>query len=187
MMQQKAINELNLLALRQHYTNPHGLYNMLREKDKIYFDETSQSWLVTSYDAITAILNDVRFVSGLGAAANSSSPHMSSLKRLILFKSGESHKYIQSAILRSLALMAKQMLPTVQNFARTAITTVHKNGEMDVVREFASPISLFTIAHVLGIPLHDQIKLQQLERWSYTFVNASSGYFSGDMQDIKKL
>jgi cytochrome P450 len=84
-MQNKTTNDINLLALRKHYTNPYGLYTILREKDQIYFDETSQSWLVTSYDAITALLNDARFVSGLGAAANSSSPHLSSLKRLNLF------------------------------------------------------------------------------------------------------
>lgn len=186
-MYNKTTNDINLLALRKHYTNPYGLYTTLRAKDQIYFDDTSQSWLVTSYDAITAILNDARFVSGLGAAANSSSPHMSSLKRLNLFMSGESHQYIQSAILRSLAFIAKQMSPTIRNFACTAITTVREKGEMDVVRDFASPISLFTIAHVLGIPLHDQIELQQLEKWSYTFTNALSGYFSGDMQDIQKL
>ncbi len=89
------MDDPNLLALRKHYTNPYGLYTRLREKDQIYFDETSQSWLVTSYEAVTALLNDARFVSGLGTAANSSSPYLSSLKRLTLFMSGEAHKYMQ--------------------------------------------------------------------------------------------
>jgi pimeloyl-[acyl-carrier protein] synthase len=186
-MQNKTTNDINLLALRKHYTNPYGLYTRLREKDQIYFDETSQSWLVTSYEAITALLNDARFVSGLGTAANSSSPYLSSLKRLTLFMSGEAHKYMQNTILKSLALIAKQMLPTIRNFVRSAITTVYEKGEMDAVKDFASPISLFVIAHALGIPLQDQRELQQLERWSSTFINASSGYFSGEIQDIQKL
>src|SRR5262249_47224329 len=50
------------------------------------------------------------------------------------------------------------------------------------------PISLFSIACTLGIPVHDRQTLQRLERWSDTFGDITSGYFQGDrQQDIQKL
>lgn len=55
MMQRKTPNKLNLLALRRQYTNPHELYDTLRTRDSIYFDESSQSWMVD-----TAIAQQIR-------------------------------------------------------------------------------------------------------------------------------
>src|SRR5947209_3900499 len=109
MMPQKAVNKLNLLALRRQYTNPHGLYNTLRAQDSIHFDGTSQSWLVTGHNVITAILDDKRFISGLGVATNTSSTQMLPISRQMLFMDGERHQRAQHVMLRPLALMVKQM------------------------------------------------------------------------------
>ncbi|BCL80813.1 cytochrome P450 [Ktedonobacteria bacterium brp13] len=183
----KAINKLNLLALRRHYTEPHALYNSLRSQDSLYYDETSQSWLVTGHAAVVKILDDPRFLSSLGSATNSSAGQLSPVSRQMLFMDGEKHKQAQNVMLRPLAHMAKNMPSDIQRFAQEAMATANRTGEMDAVSGFASPISLFTIAHVLGIPADDKAMLQQLENWSDTFGDVTSGYFRGEMQDIKNL
>lgn len=183
----KATNALTLLALRRHYTNPHQLYNALRVQDRLYFDETSQSWLITGHQAVTAILDDPRFFSRPGSATNTSSGHMSPISKQMLFMDGEQHRRAQDVMLRPLAQLVKGIAEDIRKFARDAIAAAQKGGTMDVVSEFASPISLFTIAHVLGIPLDDKDLLRQLEEWSDLFGDVTSGYFRGEMQNIHKL
>lgn len=40
-MDQKQTSSLNLLALRRQYTDPHELYNAMREQHGLYFDKIS--------------------------------------------------------------------------------------------------------------------------------------------------
>jgi cytochrome P450 len=186
-MQQRGANKHNLLALRRHYTHPHELYNTLRVRDQIYFDETSQSWLVTGHKAATTILDDSRFITSLGTATSTSSMQKSPVSRQILFLNGEQHRRAQNIMLRPLALMVKQMPSIIRKFAQDSLAVAREAGEMEFVNEFASPVSLFTIAHVLGIPLEDRDELRCLENWSDTFGDVTSGYFRGDLRDIERL
>ncbi|GHO86471.1 hypothetical protein KSZ_44770 [Dictyobacter formicarum] len=90
-------------------------------------------------------------------------------------------------MLRPLAQMVKEMPPTISKIAQDAIQAVSATGEIDAVSQFAAPISLLTIAHVLGIPTEDRELLQQLEQWSDTFGDITSGYFRGAGQDVQRL
>jgi pimeloyl-[acyl-carrier protein] synthase len=186
-MQRKSVQKLGLLALRRHYTDPQELYTALRQQDSLYFDEMSQCWLATGHDVATTVLDDPRFLSSLGSGMASSFEEISPVSRQMLFMNGETHRRAQSIILRPLAQMVKEMPSIIQKFALDALATVRGSGEMEAVGQFAAPLSLFTIAYVLGIPLEDVGLLQQLEQWSDTFGNITSGYFRGDQQDVQRL
>ena len=183
----KKATALTLLALRRHYLDPHPLYDTFRKQDCLYFDETSQSWLATGHEIITRILDDPRFTSRLSSLGGPSSQQMSPIGRQMLFMDGEQHRHMQDVMLRPLAQMVKRMPEDIRKFARDAIATLRETGAMEAVSEFASPISLFTIAQVLGIPLHDRELLHQLENWSDLFGDVTSGYVRGEMHDIRKL
>lgn len=105
----------------------------------------------------------------------------------MLFMDGEKHRNAQAVMLRPLAQMVKAMPPVIGKIAREAIKEVDHTGEIDIVSQFAAPISLLTIAHVLGIPTDDRKLLQQLEQWSDTFGDITSGYFRGAGQDVQQL
>jgi len=186
-MQQRAKNKLNLLALRRQYTKPHELYDTLRAQDCCHFDPSSQSWLVTGHAPATAILDDPRFLAGLTMTPGSTTTELSTIHRQMLFMDGEKHRQAQNVMLRPLAQMVKQIAADIQKFAQDALAHQHKTGEMDIVSDFASPVALMTIAHVLGIPTEDRDELQQLERWSDTFGDVTSGYMRGDVHDIQRL
>ena len=105
----------------------------------------------------------------------------------MLFMDGDYHKRAQHAMLRPLANMAKKIPDEIRSFAHRLLLERQHIGEIDLVYDFASKISLFGIACILGIPLDDWNLLLQLERWSDTFGDLTSGYFRGDMQDITNL
>jgi len=186
-MQRRATNKLNLLGLRRHYTDPHGLYNALRAQDSLYFDETSQSWLVTGHQIITTVLDNPGFVSNLGSATQTPSTQFSAISRQMLFMDGAQHRRAQDVMLRPLAQMVKDMPETIRKFTRDALSSTQKKGHMEVVSEFASPISLLTIAHVLGMPADNLEVLGALEQWSDTFGDVTSGYFRSETGDIQLL
>jgi cytochrome P450 len=186
-MQKKPENNLSLLALRRHYKDPHNFYDTLRKHDSIYFDDTSRSWLVTGQPAIIRILDDPRFSSVLSSVTNTTSTQMLPMSKQMLFMDGERHRQAQNVMLKPLAQLVKQIPSDIHHFGQEAIAAVRAKKEMEVVSEFASPISLLSIALVLGIPLHDRHTLEQLERWSDTYGDLTSGYSRGATQDIKWL
>jgi cytochrome P450 len=176
-----------LLALRRQFTHSHPLYIALRTRDSISFDPASQSWLVTGYDATCALLEDDRFTSALRSATTPISPHFRRLGQQMLFMDGEQHRRIREILARALAQLIPGVPPHIHHFACTALAAVERTGEMDVVKDFASPVSLLTIAHILGLPTHDLEELYQLERWSDAFANTTTGYFQRNTADISNL
>ncbi len=183
-MDQATPKDFNLSALRRHYTHPHELYAALRAHDSIFFDASSQCWLVTGYAPVVEILDDPRFSSQMGASASMFPPAVS---KQMLFLDGEAHQRAQSVMLRPLAQMVKSMPDDIRALIQSILGNVQHKGEIDMVRDFAGPLSLHVIAQVLGIPTSDEATLQALERWSDTFGDVTSGYFRGNMQDIRQL
>lgn len=177
-------SNVNFSTLRRNYTHPHELYTQLQTLDRVYFDPSIRCWLVTGYSAVTTILNDPRFHSKLDANTMSNMP---SVSRQLLFMDGELHHKAQEVLLRQLSRMVKKMSEDIRHIVEDVLATVQLVGEMDVVKEFAAPISLFTIAHILGIPIEDREQLWLLEHWSDTFSDITSGYFNGDRQDVQRL
>jgi cytochrome P450 len=57
-----ALNPLDPAVAR----DPYPLFARLREHDPIYRDEVMNAWLVTSFDAFLAIVQDPRLRSGSG-------------------------------------------------------------------------------------------------------------------------
>ncbi len=191
-MEQLTHKDYTLAALRRHYTNPHRLYSALRAHDSIYFDTSSQSWLVTGYSEAVAILDDPRFTSRLEQPAATARPGaINPLQRMInkqfLFLDGEEHLRAQRVVLKPLALMVKRMPEQIKAYIGSILEAQRSKSEIDVVKDFASPVSLLIIAHILGVPLDDHTQLLLLEQWSDTFGDITSGYFRGSMQDIQRL
>lgn len=184
---QKAAVKLNLLSLRRNYTNPHQLYTALREQDALYYDNTSQCWLATGHTILTRILADPRFLSHLSSASETTFAQLTPVSRQMLFMDGEKHRRAQAVMLRPLAQMVKDMPLLIRQFACSSLDAVHATGEIDVVSQFAAPISLLAIAHVLGIPTDDREVLHQLEQWSDSFGDVTSGYFHGGLQNVRQL
>lgn len=190
-MEQQTHQNYTLSALRRQYTNPHELYNALRAHDSIYYDASSQCWLVTGYNETVTVLDDPRFTSRLESTASAQAGAVSPLQKVInkqfLFLDGEEHLRTQRIVLKPLALMVKSMPQQIKAYIGSILNTLESKGEIDIVKDIASPVSLLIIAHILGLPLDDHAQLQRLEQWSDTFGDITSGYFRGSMQDINRL
>lgn len=191
-MMQPRNKNFSLAALRRNYTQPHTLYDELRAHDGVFFDASSQSWLVTAYAATVAILGDRRFSSRLSAgpapaAPSPMSPLLTAIHKQMVFMDGEEHQRAQAILLAPLAQMVKKTPATIRSLIGTILGEAQQRGEIDLVKDFAAPVSRLVIAQVLGLPTDDQAELMEVERWSETFTDFTSGYLRGDIQDVHRL
>ncbi|HEU0300177.1 MAG TPA: cytochrome P450 [Longimicrobium sp.] len=182
-----------LKALAEGYTDPHGLYDTLREHDRIRFDPSSRCWLVTGHDATRKLLSDARFVSDAAVAA--AQPRRAARRSFVadavqkqaIFTDGPRQEAVRRAVLVELSRRSDALAGPLQAAARGLAERARGRGELDVVTEFAVPYSMEAICMIMGVPVQDAGEMARLERWSTTFANVTSGYLQVDVQEIVLL
>ncbi|MCB0165299.1 MAG: cytochrome P450 [Anaerolineae bacterium] len=185
--------DFNLPNLIRSYQNPHGLYAALRSQDPLYYDSMSQSWLVTGHKAIMEILSDSRFSSELNFGQpnpkRGAKPPFweTSVNKQIIFADGDFHRQVQNIILHQLARMKKDLPAHVHRVVTSLLENIRDKSEFDLVDDFAAPLSLLVIAHVLGLSPANLETLRQLSAWSDTHGDVTSGYLRVDIRDIDRL
>jgi cytochrome P450 len=185
--------EAGLSALIGAYKDPHGLYDAARERGGVAFDAASSSWIVTDLAGARKILGDPRFGSdpalgGTGAARPGRATFLqAAIKKQIIFTDGERHKRVQQVILRETARKMQEMLPSMRRMAYGLLEPARSRGAIDLVREFAVPYSLETISLVVGVPLGEPQRREQLASWSTTYADVTSGYLMVRMEEIVLL
>lgn len=182
-----------LSELVEAYRDPHALYDAAREQGGICFDPASKCWLVTNYLAVRRILGDPRFSSELSLggrnAPQSARPSFidSAIKRQILFSDGEDHERVQDAILRESTRRGHSIRPVIRQIADRLLQPARARGRVDLVKEFSAPFASEAISLIMGIPLPDDRRRDELQQWSNTFAAVTSGYFRVRVQEIDRM
>ena len=109
------------------------------------------------------------------------------VERQLLFLDGTRHDAVQDVLRKPLGRLAQEVQPFLQETVMGLLAHGRQAGRMDLVGEFASPLSRLLIAHVLGIPTHDPSLLVQLERWSDAFADVTSGQIRTNLPGIISL
>lgn len=182
-----------LKGVTEAYTDPHALYDSLRDRDRIGFDPTSRCWLVTGHDTVRKILSDERFVSDVALAvpqpqrSTRRSFIMDAVQKQIIFTDGPKQARVQRAVLVELARRSDSLLAPLAASARGLAERARDRGEVDLLTDFAIPYSMEAISVVLGLPPRDEQETARLEQWSTTFANVTSGYLKGNLEEIASL
>jgi pimeloyl-[acyl-carrier protein] synthase len=182
-----------LKELTEAYTSPHGVYDALRERDRIVFDPASKCWLVTGHEAVRRILSDERFVSDVALAVPQPprsmrrSFIMDAVQKQIIFTDGPKQAKAQRAVLVELARRSDSLVAPLAAAARTLAERARERREMDLLADFAVPYSMEAISMILGLPALEPAEMERLERWSTTFANVTSGYLHGNVEEIAHL
>src|SRR5436305_645505 len=109
------------------------------------------------------------------------------VQRQFLFLDGEKHRALQEVLRKPLGRMAGQLGPFLQETISALLEPGRREGRMDLVGGFAAPLSRLLIARVLGMPMHDDELLAQLERWSDAFADVTSGHLQTDLVGVLSL
>src|SRR5215218_10354556 len=158
------------------YVDPHGLYDSLRERERVSYDADGRCWLVTGHDAVRKILGDERFVSDMSLAVPQPQrgPRRRSfitdaVQRQIIFADGARQARAHRAVLAELSRRQEVLLAPLRASALALAERARERGEADIVKDFATPFSMEAISMILGLRVEDPAEMERLERWSTTY------------------
>ncbi|GHO97466.1 cytochrome P-450 like protein [Reticulibacter mediterranei] len=174
----------------QKYADPYPFYRNLQASEAIYWDEPLHSWVVTRYTGVIATLNNIHLSSNRIASflahvppheREKLKPLSQVLTRMLPFLDPPVHTRQKRFISKIFTNhVVNNVCPYIQHKADELLDGVLKKESMDVLHDFALPLSAAVIAELLGVP----------EEHRYLFRHRTGllqGFFSRSMQEVASI
>jgi cytochrome P450 len=165
--------------------NPYSFYQRLRESDPVHWGISFEPgiagmWHIARYSDILLILRDQRFThqAPAGNSAGDTSPdfidplqlYFSLSRQSLLFADPPAHTRLRSLVSRAFTpRMIEGLRPRVEATASALLQAGQKRGNLDVVNEYALPLTITNIAEMLGVPPEGRA---QLTSWAGVLIRA---------------
>jgi cytochrome P450 family 142 subfamily A polypeptide 1 len=143
------------------YADPHPLLAWMRREAPVYWDDGTGIWGITRYADIMTVSRDAKtFCSVKGSRPESSVPSMINTDA----PEHNVRRGIVSSGFTPRRVSAHE--PYLREKVRELIDTVAARGECDFVRDVATPLPMFMISELMGLPESDHAMLLE---WSDLF------------------
>jgi len=154
--------------------NPYPLYHRLREEDPVHWDEDLQTWVLTRYQDVEALLHDPRLSSNRVAhLRNLKSPSVpestrqelqTTVSMWMLFTDPPDHKRLRNLVNKAFTpRMVENLRPHIVEIVDELLAAAASAGRLDIIKDFAYPLPAIVIAEMLGISREDR---GMVKRWS---------------------
>jgi hypothetical protein len=164
------------LVSREFIIDPYPLLHELRVKAPVYWSESIGGWLLTRYDDILVSFKETDSFSNenrLGKAVEYLPPEKRANYKAfenhyatkgLLHSDPPDHTRLRSVIMKDFTpSVVEQMRPQIQKVVDDLIDTAEKQGELDIVPNFAAALPVGVIAEILGVPPSDR---HLFKRWT---------------------
>jgi len=143
------------------HKNPFPLYRILRDEHPAYFSERGNCWVLSRYTDITRACLDTQTYSSAQGNIIDDSPARAgaTLGTTDPPRHDQLRKLVQSAFLHS---NLETMAEPARGEVRAVVARARAQGELDIINEFATPVTTGILAAILGFPADD---LVQVKRW----------------------
>lgn len=155
------------------HADPFPFYRRLREEAPVTWDPFMHTWVVTRYEDVHFVLKefsadrtpDPKKMEALGLP--SLGPVADLMARQMLFLDAPDHTRLRKLCMSAFTpRRVEAMEDKVREIAHGLIDQAAKNGECELIADFAEPFPAIVTAGLLGVPLEDH---RQLKSWSATF------------------
>ncbi len=158
----------------EFHQNPYPTYDYLRREDPIHRSFLN-AWVITRYADVEAILKDARFcVDDLPQRLLQKShylkhgnldPLAQTIYQWLFFLEPPDHTRLRGLVSKAFSrATVEEMRPEIKIMTQDLLANVQSTGQMDVIKDLASPLPAMTVTRILGLPPEDYPKLV---RWSY--------------------
>jgi cytochrome P450 len=162
--------------------NPFPFYARLRAEAPVFpvIVRKQRAWLVTRYDDVVKVLKDDRFAKN---RHNAMSPEQlkkaqripsifKALERNLLSLDNPDHARLRVLVYKAfMRHPIEGMRNQIQVLADELLDQIAPQGQMELIADFALPLTLTTIGQMLGVPRKDNPKFH---RWTKAVINAGS-------------
>lgn len=162
--------------------DPYAIYARMRSECPIYYHKDWDSWILSTYEDIKALIGDERLGRTMDhvlseeeileyrreqnwdAAPN----HSKYVKISILDSEAELHDRLRKAVFKIFTVSrVRELRDFVQDLVDSRIEELGKTRQFDFVEDFVAPIPGFVIGEMLGVPAEERA---QLRIWSEDIV-----------------
>jgi cytochrome P450 len=170
------------------FANPFPTFERLRTQAPVYFFEPYQSFMLTRGADIEAFTKSPHFSSrranemlgGLGLLGEdeSSKEMLATWSRLVFFQDPPRHSLLRQLVMKGFTPAAlEHFRPRLVSLVERALEKARRQGEIDVVADFAEPIAINAIAELFALPEADR---PQFMRWSKDLLKPAAAAINTD-------
>ncbi|WNG50860.1 cytochrome P450 [Archangium minus] len=170
------------LMSESFFANPFPTFARLRTQAPVYFFEPFQCFILTRGADIEAITKNPCFSSrraremlgSLGVLRDdaASKEMLETWSRLVFFQDPPRHTLVRQLVMKGFTPAAlERFRPRLASLVERALEKGRRQGEMDVVADFAEPIAINAIAELFALPEADR---PQFMHWSKDLLKPTS-------------
>ena len=162
--------------------NPYPFYERARREEPIFFSPDLDTWVVTRYDDILAILNQpdvfsskdalrpvVRFTPAVFAELSKGYPFVTN----VVDSDGAVHSRFRNAVARAFVPSRIRALePFIQEVIHSLVDAFEKDHQADLISQFCYPLPLEVALHLIGVPREDMAATKKLSDCTSMLVNS---------------
>ena len=166
-------------------SNPYEVFREMREEDPVHWSQAMQSWLLTGYDDILAVLRDhAHFSSERSRATN---PFVKELEKFreasgpagrtptMLSLDPPAHTRMRNLVNKAFTpRVVERMKPHIQDIADELLDALPDREHIDIVHDLAVPLPVIVIAETLGVPPEER---ERFKAWSTDVAGTLAGPF----------
>jgi pimeloyl-[acyl-carrier protein] synthase len=155
------------------FADPNPTLHRMRTEEPIYWHSQLQSWILTRYFDIYSTIRDPQFsVDRGGKIGNSLSLQVKDkldfcnhyFAQWMVFSDPPRHTRLRILVAKAFTpQLVDSLHPLIQKFADELLDAVQGVEEMEIIRDFATPLPALITAYMLGVPREH---IPELKRWS---------------------
>lgn len=162
--------------------DPYPTFARLREESPVHFVEARNMWIITRHEDVMAVTRNVAVFSSTGGVGYDwngrpmmpmyDPPEHTRMRRIV------AKHFTPSYVMTKLA-------PLVEKLTDELVQHALERGSVDFVHDIALPLSLGTIAELLGVRPHER---RRLRRWAKGTIDDLAGGLAGaDARRVDEL
>lgn len=154
---------------RRARPDPYPVYQYMRTVEPVHRSPVGY-WILTRYDDCRAVLEDPRWshdadriLEPTRRESDAVDPTVRLLRASIAFSDPPQHAHHRRPLEAAIKTALRAKAPRVKTVAQGLIKLMREKGSgVDLIRDYATPLPVFVLTDLLGIPASDRI---QVQRW----------------------
>jgi cytochrome P450 len=159
----------------------------MRQQHPVFYDQKANCWHVFRYDDVSRVLIEHATFSSDGERML---PGANTAIFSIVLMDPPRHRQLRNLVTQAFTLRAvAQLAPRISKITNGLLDKVIATGEMDVIRDLASPMPIIVIAELLGVAAE---KRESFKRWSDALIEQDDNkgeeeYLQTNIQKIEEM
>jgi cytochrome P450 len=161
--------------------DPYPVYQQLREREPVQWNEHIEIWTLTRYADVAAVLRDGRMSADRTTADRFRLPPGRQIYQSMLTLDPPDHTRLRTLVNKAFTpTTVSRLRPRIQALVDEILDKAEEEGSLEVIADLAYPLPVTVIAEMLGVPPEDY---QIFKDWSATLAANLDPLRAGEMRE----